>query len=337
MSTSKKISAFVLSEFSVNAIYGERERAQIRELTDLRDGFITRAVAESDPSALRDVQIIFSGWGAPVFDKKLLDAMPNLEAIFYGAGTIKEFTPPEFWERDIPITSSWSANGVPVAEFTEAVITLSLKRFWRMNAAYKSPDTFDIKRGIIGAYGAKVGLISLGMIGRMVAKRLQTHDLDVLAYDPFVTQEKADALGLGVTMISSLETMFAECDVVSLHAPNLPATRNMITRAMLASMKDSATFVNTARGAIVDEPAMLDVLAARPDLTAVIDVTFPEPAAKDSPMFMLPNIVLTPHIAGSMGDECRRMGQVAIDECRRFLAGEPLQWRVTREMAEIMA
>jgi phosphoglycerate dehydrogenase-like enzyme len=137
--------------------------------------------------------------------------------------------------------------------------------------------------------------------------------------------------------MTSLEKLFAASEVVSLHAPNIPATKGMITRSLLASLKPYATFINTARGAIVDEAGMTGVLAERPDLTALLDVTYPEPPAEDSPLYTLPNVFLTPHIAGSLAGECNRMGQLAVDECRRFINGEPLQWAISREMAANMA
>jgi phosphoglycerate dehydrogenase-like enzyme len=111
----------------------------------------------------------------------------------------------------------------------------------------------------------------------------------------------------------------------------------MITGQHLVGMKPSSTFINTARGGVVNEPEMIDVLRQRPDLTAILDVTDPEPPAPGSPLYELPNVVLTPHIAGSVDAECRRMGQYAIDECRRWIAGEPLKYQVTRELAERLA
>lgn len=331
----KKKAALILDEGSAVKIYGPQELATIRDITDLKDGVITPSRIASDPAVLADVQIMFSGWGAPVLDSKFLAHAPKLEAVFYGAGSIRYLVTPAFWEKEIPITSSWSANAIPVAEFTEALILLSLKKFWSASRQCQSPSTFKHPE-VCGAYGAKIGLISLGMIGRLMVERLRAHDLEVLAYDPFVDQAKADALGLRVRLVS-LEELFATCEVVSLHAPNLPETRGMITAKLIASMKLGATFINTARGAIVDEAGMVETLQNRPDLCAVLDVTCPEPPVEGSPLYTMPNIVLTPHIAGSMGDECYRMGQYAIDECRRFLAGQELQWRVSRQMAEVMA
>ncbi len=331
----KKKSALILDEGSATKIYGPKELESIRAITDLRAGVITKSLIASDPSVLADVQIMFSGWGAPVIDAQFLANAPQLEAVFYGAGSIRYVVTPEFWEKNIPITSSWSANGIPVAEFTEALIVLSLKQFWFASRQCKSPATFK-HPDVRGVYGAKIGLVSLGMIGRLMIERLRAHDLEVLAYDPFVDQAKADSMGLGVRM-TSLENLFATCDVVSLHAPNLPETRGMISAKLFASMKLGATFINTARGAIIDEAGLVETLRNRPDLFAVLDVTYPEPPIEGSPLYTMPNIVLTPHIAGSMGDECYRMGQYAIDECRNFLAGQELQWRVSRKMAELMA
>ena len=135
----------------------------------------------------------------------------------------------------------------------------------------------------------------------------------------------------------SLEELFCTCDVVSLHTPNLPQTRGMITGGLLRSMKPGATFVNTARGAVVREAEMVEVLRERPDLWALLDVTDPEPPVEGSPLYSLPNVLLTPHIAGSLGPECRRMGRYMVDELRRYLAGEKLRWQVTKESVERMA
>ena len=179
-----------------------------------------------------------------------------------------------------------------------------------------------------------MGLISLGMIGRMVAERLKTFDVNVIAYDPYVSAEDGATLGVERVLLAEV---FARADVVSLHTPWLPETVGMITGEHIAAMKPGATFINTARGAVVREPEMIAALQQRPDLYAILDVTYPEPPEPGSALYTLPNVVLTPHIAGSMFEECRRMGQYIIDELKRYLAGEPLRWAVSRERAKIMA
>ena len=111
----------------------------------------------------------------------------------------------------------------------------------------------------------------------------------------------------------------------------------MIVGRHFSSMKRNATFINTARGCIVREAEMVEVLRCRQDLTAVLDVCDPEPCALDSSLLTLPNVVLTPHISGSHGPECQRLGRYMVDEFRRYLAGEPLRWQITRELAKNLA
>lgn len=111
----------------------------------------------------------------------------------------------------------------------------------------------------------------------------------------------------------------------------------MITGALLEAMKPGATLINTARGAIVREDELIDVLARRPDLTAVSDVTDPEPPVKGSPLYAMRNVVLTPYITGSQGRECRRPGQLMIEEFDRWSNGEPMRWEIDRAKAALLA
>jgi phosphoglycerate dehydrogenase-like enzyme len=185
-----------------------------------------------------------------------------------------------------------------------------------------------------GGYCTKVGLVSLGAVGRATAQLLKPFEFKLLAYDPFLPPEHARELNVGLV---SLEELFRECDVISLHAPWIPETERMITGKLIASMKEGATLINTSRGAIVAEDEMIEALTRRPDLSAVLDVTHPEPSAPDSPLRSLPNVVLTPHIAGSMQGECARMGSWMVDELRRYVSGEPLRHQVTRDMLTRLA
>ncbi|HLP25139.1 MAG TPA: NAD(P)-dependent oxidoreductase, partial [Acidobacteriota bacterium] len=132
---------------------------------------------------------------------------------------------------------------------------------------------------------------------------------------------------------ASIEEVFEIADVVSVHTPLLDETEKLIDGALLARMKHGATFINTSRGAIVDEPALIEFLRQRTDVDAVLDVTEPEPPLAASPLFDLPNVLITPHLAGCYGPECRRLGQFAVEEFQRHLAGQPLRGLVSREEA----
>ncbi|MBN2390100.1 MAG: hydroxyacid dehydrogenase [Anaerolineae bacterium] len=325
---------FLLGTKVYDQIYGEPERSVIADLVDIITPPQTAESVRENPSVLADIDVIFSGWGMAKLDKTFLAAAPNLKAVFYGAGSIKGFATDAAWERGIVITSAYAANAIPVTEYTLAAILFSLKHAWCYILGTKQAGAYPPKKTVPGGYGSTVGLISLGMIGRMVAERLKTYDLHVIAYDPYVTAEAGAALG--VEMVG-LDEIFRRADIVSLHTPLLPGTAGMITGAHLAAMKPGATFINTARGAVVREQEMIAVLQQRPDLYAVLDVTYPEPPEPGSPLYTLPNVILTPHIAGSLDMECRRMGQYMVEELQRYIAGEPLKWAITRERAKMMA
>ena len=172
------------------------------------------------------------------------------------------------------------------------------------------------------------------MVGRRVAQLLKPFELKVLAFDPYVGE--SDAAELDVTLVTP-EDLFARALVVSNHLPDLPATRDMLGKTLLESMRPGATFINTGRGAQVVEAELAQVMERRPDLTALLDVTHPEPPVAGSPLFSLPNVHLSPHIAGSKGDEIKRQADYVIAEFERWEAGEPLRYRVTLEMLETMA
>ena len=220
-------------------------------------------------------------------------------------------------------------NAIPVSEFSLAHILLGLKRAWRQALEIKRlRASVLVKLPVAGAYQSTVGLVSLSTIGRLVRRRLEPFDLRVIAYDPTVDGEESVAMDV---KMASLKEVFSTSDVVSLHAPHIPETTGMITGSLLASMKEGATFINTSRGEIVCEEEMIEVLQVRRDLTAVLDVTSPEPPAPDSPLYDLPNVILTPHIAGSLDHECERMGRWMVEELQRYLTGKPLLGALDRK------
>lgn len=327
---------YLLDGPSLELIYGQEEQRAIAEWVEMMGPPQTKDTIRANLRLLRDVEVIFSGWGAPLFDEELLDAAPNLRVIFYGAGSIRYFTTDAFWQRNIIVTSAYAANAVPVSEYTLATILLSLKNFWRYSALAKNEMGWagEHRRPMQGNFQSTIGLVSLGMIARQTLQLLNHFDLKRLVYCPFVTQGEANALGVERT---SLEDLFRRCDVVSVHTPVLPETIGMVQGCHLVTMKPNATFINTSRGSIVREQEMIEALRERPDITAILDVTDPEPPASDSPLFKLPNVILSPHIAGSMGNEIRRLGHYMVQELQRYVAGKPLRWQVSEEHARHMA
>lgn len=325
---------FLLHASAYDEIYDRDARAAIAELIEIIAPSQTAETLHQRPEILSEVDVILSGWGMPVVDAAFLARAPHLRAIFYGAGSVRGFTTDALWERGVRVTSAQSGNAVPVADYTLAVMLFALKHGWRLAAQTRVERRFPPRNAVPGIYGATVGIISLGLIGRLVCERLRPFEVHVLVYDPFVTAEEAERMGV---TLRSLEEIFATAQVVSLHTPLLPETTGLITGAHLALLPPEATLINTARGGVLRQDDLIAVLQRRPDLHAVLDVTTPEPPPPGSPLYTLPNVTLTPHIAGALGSERRRLGQMMVDELRRFVADEPLRYELTRAQVERMA
>jgi phosphoglycerate dehydrogenase-like enzyme len=333
----KKKALFLMEERRFNNVYGPKERAEIASLVDIMAVPQTKESIKKNYSLLKDVEILFSGWGMPLLDEGFLSLAPKLEALFYGAGSIRYFMTEAAWERGITLTSSFAANAIPVAEYCEATLILALKQapFFTRRLSGSGPTAFTKKdHSVSGGYGSTVGIVSLGTIGKLVLDRLKQHDLNILVDNYHFSQEEADRLGVEAV---PLDELFRRSDGITIHTAYLPETKGMITGKLIGSMKKNAVLLNTSRGGLIEEEKMIEVLKNRPDLTAILDVTEPEPPVEGSPLYSLSNVFLTPHIAGSMGNECRRMGQYAIDECRRYLAGEPLAYPIDKKTLKGMA
>jgi phosphoglycerate dehydrogenase-like enzyme len=277
---------------------------------------------------LERAEILLTGWGCPLVDEHVLRAAPALRAIVHAAGGVKGHVTAACWERGIRVSTAAAANAVPVAEYTLARVLLATKGADRMARAYRERRArVDLLAEFpaVGNRGKHVGIVGASRIGRRVIELLRPFELDVLVSDPYLEADAASRLGVERR---ELDELLAVSDVVSLHAPALPSTRRLIDARRLALLRDGATLINTARGSLVDQDALVAELASG-RIDAVIDVTEPEVLPPDSPLYDLPNVVLTPHIAGALGVEVRRLGDAAIDEIERYAAGEPFAHEVS--------
>ncbi|SFM14026.1 Phosphoglycerate dehydrogenase [Gracilibacillus orientalis] len=316
-------------------VYPEKLRKEIAELSDIYRPPMTNQQIQQDLSVLDEVEVIFSGWGGPKLDQSLLDEAPNLKAFFYAAGSVKSIATDAAWDRGILITNAVKANAVPVAEFTLSQILFCLKKGWTFTRSIRNTKQFPGKPfDIPGTFGSTVGIVSFSTVGKIVCELLKPFDIKVIGYDPYIKDREAEKLGVE---LCSLDEVFKKSDVVSLHTPLLDETIGMIGKEHFSQMLPNSSFINTSRGAIVRESEMIEVLQDRSDITAVLDVTFPEPPNQDSPLYYLENMVLTPHLAGSEGKECERMGYYMLEEFKRYLIGVPLQWQVKKEYFNILA
>lgn len=319
------------------AVYDENTYEKLSQITDVEKVQYTKKDIIDNPLKFKDVETVFSTWGMPSFTEEQIKlCFPNLKCIFYAAGTVQMFAKP-FLNCGVKVFSAWAANAVPVAEYTVAQIILANKDFFvqsRLLSQKQREQAYTRLKSHIGNYRKKVGLMGCGMIGSLVADMLKNYKLEVLAFDPFLSDEKAKELNVKKC---SLDEIFSSCHVISNHLANNEKTKGMLDYNLFSKMEPYATFINTGRGAQVVENDLVKVLKQREDLTAILDVTYPEPPDISHPFYTLKNCFLTPHIAGSLGSEVVRMAEYMIDEYISFKEGKNTKYEVTLKMLETMA
>jgi len=308
-------------------VYGNERLQKLQQLTDLYPQRVTSENLEAELPQLSEVEAIFTCWGMMPLTGTHLDRMPNLEVVFYAGGSVSAFAQP-LLERGIFVCSAVEANAIPVAEFCLAQILLACKGAYRnTQLCRRGPwEQRDMPVGK-GVYGETIALLGIGAISRHLLTLLQPFHLRIIAVSNYLTNEEAQSMG--IDKLVGIEEAFREAYVVSNHLADRPSTQKILTREHFASMRPDATFINTGRGAQVDETGLLEVLRTRPDLTALLDVQHPEPPQAGSGLFAQPNVHMTSHIAGSTNDEVRRMADFMFADFDRWVNKEPLQYAVS--------
>ena len=305
-----------------------------------RYGTVSKRISETDLEAnkvfLAECEVAFSTWGMlKLTEAQIKTYFPKLKVLFYAAGTVQEFAKP-FLHCGVQVLSAAAANAVPVAEYVFAQISLATKGYFMAQHLYKPLTALSAVyvHASKGNYHATVGLVGLGAIGSMVAEKLKQLDVKVRAYDPFVSDERAEALGV---QLVSLEELFSTCDVISNHLANKKELENIFNKTLFQRMKKHTVFINTGRGAQVNEKDLAAYLLTHPSSVALIDVIKHEMAPMTSPLFWCPNAYVTPHMAGSSGNEPQRMAEYMLEELDRYLKGEAFLYAVKEENLATMA
>ncbi|MDN4598997.1 hydroxyacid dehydrogenase [Leifsonia virtsii] len=323
------VAAFAMRPDLPPLLFSGDDLRALRAVTRLDPDLAIADLDDAPAELLDEVEILITGWGAPRLGRAELDRMPRLRAIVHAAGTVKGHLDDAAWDRGILVTSAASANAFPVAEYTLAMILLAGKRVPDYIRGYAAdPGLYgEDPDPRIGNFQRTVGIVGASRVGRRVIELLAPFDIDVLLYDPYL--HPGDPILDAVRRVP-LDDLFAGSSIVSIHAPLLPETVGMVGAAQLALLPDGATLINTARAPIVDQEALAAAVRDR-GLRAVLDVTDPEPLPAGHPLRTLPGVIITPHVAGALGTELRRLGECARHEIERFVAGEPAEHPVTKE------
>lgn len=320
----------------IHRVFGERQMERLSGLCRISGTVVDVDDPERFRETLREADYIVSSWGMFPWTARQIEAyLPRCQALFYAAGSVQGFAR-GFLEAGVKVFSAWQANAVPVALYTVSQILLSAKGYFRVQPLMKQGKA--AARAAFerypGNYQIKVGILGAGAIGRRVIRMLQGTGLEIWVFDPFLSEEKAKEMG---AVKKGLDEIFEECLVVSNHIANLPETQGIIQRRHLMGMRPCSTFINTGRGSQLSEADLYDALTADRSRTALLDVLIDEQHIEDNPLSGLDNCFITPHIAGSSGQELWRMADYMIDAMEDLEKGIPSDYEVSLEMLRTMA
>ncbi|MBQ7901882.1 MAG: hydroxyacid dehydrogenase [Clostridia bacterium] len=323
--------ALILNNGILNDLFTSKAIDKLRTLGEV-------AINPGEPTienikeTIKGADIAITSWGNPLMEKEILDECPNLKLLMHAAGSVKPVVTDELWNRGIRVCASTKPLGMGVAETALAFAIAACKNFFELNDIIHNGG-YELKN-IKEFYELTVGVVSAGYVGRHMIKLLQNFGVEVLLYDPYVTDAQAEEMGCTK---AELNELLEKSDVVSLHAPSIPATNHMINADTLRLMKKDAVLINTARGSVVDEKALYEHMAAGNLKYACLDVYDPEPIEADNPLRTLKNVIMTPHIAGLAANGKLRIGAHSAEQIEHFIKGEALECEVTKEMLDTIA
>lgn len=287
-------------------------------------------VADQDLiAACQDADFLLVG-SVHVVSKAVIDACPGLRMIHTEGVGFDKVDVQAAKEIGLPVCNNRAVNNSSVAEHTIGLIMAALKRIVYADREVKARDFASVQtqlraEGLHELKYQHVGLVGCGAIGQEVARMLSVFGCKVSYYDAYrPSAEREQALNISYL---PLEELLAQCDIVSLHAPVLPDTVNMINERTLAIMKNGAILINTSRGELVDQPAVVAALESGKLQCFAIDTLAPEPPAKDHPFFTMSDkaadrFIITPHVAGTTAEAFTRMLQWVIADFQEVLDGK---------------
>lgn len=280
--------------------------------------------------------VYVTGWGSPRLDARILDAAPNLKLLVHLCGTVVPVVSDELWERGIRVISGNDFFAESVAEGTIGYILAALRDIPKYSSRLKNEKKWktsaDTNRGLLGK---TVGIVSYGAIAHHLVRMLKPFRVKIKLYDIKPIPEADKAL-YNITE-ASLEEVFSTCDIVTVHTPLNEHTHHLIGAPLLSLLKDDALFVNTSRGAVIDQEALESELE-KGRFRAFLDVYEKEPPSVESRLYELPNVIMMPHMGGPTVDLRQDITQALLIEASEFLKkGAPLPHEITRAAASMMS
>jgi phosphoglycerate dehydrogenase-like enzyme len=326
------IAVVAIDKFFLSA-FDENDRRILKELGWSGNLLGEVATPEKVLQRVHGCSVAITSWDSLPFNANILSDAPELGLICHAAGSVKPIICPEVWKRKIKVTSAAAAIAKGVGEHSLGLMLSAMKNCYVLNNAMKNNLPLDNEKArILETYGITVGVVGCGLTGRHFIQLLRMFDITILVSDPFISASEIQNLGATKVELSDL---MVQSDVVALHAPRLDSTRHLINKDNIKLLKDHAVIVNTASGWLIDEEALVAELKRRP-IIAALDVTFPEPPSSDSDLRKLPNVILTPHIAGVAANNRRRIGHLVVEEIKRFIGNKSQLYQVTEaDLAQI--
>lgn len=326
--------ALIFKKSALPRLFTEKAIDELRKLGEVVLHDSDDLSPEAVKATIAGADIAITSWGNTALTEDILDCAPNLKFVMHAAGSVKPVVSDAMWDRGIRIAASTKPLGIGVAETALGFAISASKNFYQCNETIHNGGWNETRSNCKELFEITVGVISAGFVGRHFIKLMNNFGVEILVYDPYLTEEKAAAMG---AKKAELKELLNKSDIVSIHAPNIPATNNMFNAETLTWMKKDAVLINTARGAVIDEKALYDHMAAGNLKYACLDVFNPEPPAVDNPLRTLKNVILTPHLAGLATNGQLRIGAHSVEEIKRFLNGERLECEVTKDMLATIA
>ncbi len=300
-----------------------------------------RWTSETLAQRIRGYDAVVTGWGSPAFTAAVLENADRLRIVAHSAGSIKGLFPRDVVEshvvpRGLTVFSANGAIALNVAEYVVGAMIMVPRRFVEQTSVIRNSDSWrdpSIPPNALYLRGATVGLVSASTVGREVVRLLRPFDVRILMYDPYLSERDAGRLDVEPV---ELERLFERSDIVSLHAPSIPATRHMVGAGQLARLRDGALLINSSRGSVLDHQALTRE-AETGRIRVVLDVTEPEPLPADHPLRRLPNVYLTPHTSGAGAYGYFRIGEMTMEALEAHFADRPVPGAVDWSRYELLA